>query len=282
MSEPLWGGVTLIEVTKRPKSVTEAASVELQQCHLCGKKRVLRQSHIWPAFAYKRYVSDIPKGGRFVDLFTMTIHNRQYKRPWLCDGCEQTFSDSERPIAALCDRLESDPDASQPYDEHLLRFATSVSWRTLKLNYENKENAAIERLWPAAKLWKQYLRGTRAGISPFTQHIYVNNDNPQGLDKMIGGMVFPPLAFVFSQIGPLLIVGLLDSERLSAGEKIVWRRSQIMGAGGTISPLRAWIMGRGDLENQNVTMPFAAFLDIHQRHLGEKAAARYAAGQQKL
>ena len=121
---------------------------QIGKCHLCGKTRVLRASHIWPQFAYKRYVADPSKGGRFVDLFTMTMHNRQYKRPWLCDECEQRFSKSETPTASLYDRLEASPDAKQPYGEYLLPFATSVSWRTLKLYYEDKSNGSIESLWP--------------------------------------------------------------------------------------------------------------------------------------
>jgi hypothetical protein len=254
---------------------------EPEACHLCSKKRTLRQSHVWPQFAYKRYVSVPSKSGRFVDVFTMTVQNRQYRRPWLCDDCEQTLSRSERPIANLCDRIETDPDADQEYDEHMLRFATSVSWRTLKLYYEEKPNAAIEKMWVAAKRWKQYICGSRTGIAPFTQHTYVVNDNPQGFDKMIGGVAVPEQSLVFSQIGPLLVIGLMNPQHLSAREKAIWRPAQITSPTDTIRPLRTWIAGRGDLGNQNITLPFAGLLAGHQSHLVAKAAAHYNATQSR-
>jgi hypothetical protein len=249
----------------------------MDKCHLCEKKRELKVSHVWPAFAYKRYVSDLTKGGRFVDLFTMTVHNKQYKQRWFCEDCEKWLCNSERSTANLCDRLEADPDANQAYDEHLLRFATSVSWRTLKLYYDDKTNAGIENLWPAANHWMRYLRGTRPGIQPYSQHIYVVNDNPQGLDKMLGGHVIEMQSLVFSQIGPLLIVGHMRPKKLSSGEMTIWKRSQLKSTGGSLKPLRVWIAGRGDLDNQNITLPFYALLASHQTNLGERAREHAAA-----
>lgn len=251
------------------------------KCHLCGNMRELKNSHVWPQLAYWRYVSDQSKGGRFADLFTMTLHGRQYKRPWLCCCCEQRLSDSERPIASLLDRLETDPHADQAYDEHLLRFATSVSWRTLKLFYDNMDNAAIESIWKAAKYWKHYLRGSRPGINPYTQHIYVINDNPHGFNKMVGGHVFEAQSLVFSQIGPLLIVGHMKPETLLTGDRAIWRRSQLSSSGGMLVPLRKWITGPEYSENQNITLPFAALLGLHQAEILKKVASRDWSGKPK-
>jgi hypothetical protein len=52
------------------------------------------------------------------------------KRPWYCDDSEQTVSHSERPIATLCDRLEAEPEAEEPYDQHT---ANGVSSNFIKL-----------------------------------------------------------------------------------------------------------------------------------------------------
>jgi hypothetical protein len=37
-------------------------------CRLCGNEAVLVDGHIWPKFAYKRYISDLTKGGSFIAL----------------------------------------------------------------------------------------------------------------------------------------------------------------------------------------------------------------------
>jgi hypothetical protein len=31
----------------------------MDKCHLCEKKRELKESHVWPAFAYKRYLTTV-------------------------------------------------------------------------------------------------------------------------------------------------------------------------------------------------------------------------------
>ena len=55
-------------------------------CHLCGQRRELVKSHVWPSFAYKRYVSDLKKGGQFFDLQTGNRNaQRQYTQPWFCE-----------------------------------------------------------------------------------------------------------------------------------------------------------------------------------------------------
>jgi hypothetical protein len=241
------------------------------QCHLCDQMAALQDSHVWSKFAYKRYAADQTKGGRFADLFKMELTNKQYTAFWFCEDCEKKFGESAAGI--LCQRIDEKPNATQPYDEKFLRFATSISWRTLKLHYEDKANAAIERLWKGAKQWKRYLRGTTGGINPYTQHVFVISDNIHGFDKMLGGMLVEAQSLVLSQIGPLLIVGHLKPENLSSGEKTIWRRSQIMSTGGSITPIRRWEAGRGDLESQNITIPFAYLLGVHQAVVIKKVAS---------
>ena len=237
--------------------------MEVGKCHLCGESKELPDSHVWPRFAYKRYASDLSKGGRFADLFTMTLHNKQYTCFWFCTDCERIIGATEDSTARLCVRIEDAPEADQPYDENLLRFTTSISWRTLKY-CQDKQNSALESKWEAAKRWKQYIRGTRGGVGPFTQHIYLINDNPHGFDKFLGGVVSPDNSLVLSQIGPLLIVGHLEPNLLSSDEKSIWRRSQILHTWGNITPLRKWVFGNGDPKHHNVTVRFVIMLGSNQ------------------
>ena len=249
------------------------------ECHLCDEIGELQNSHVWPKFAYKHYAADQSKGGRFADLFKMRITNEQYTAYWFCKECEKKFGESAAGV--LCDRIEKNPNAVQPYNEDFLKFVTSISWRALKLYYQDRDNGAIESLWKGAKQWKRYLRGTAGGISPYTQHVFVISNNLHGFDKMLGGMLIEAQSLVLSQIGPLLIVGHLKPERLSGGEKTIWRRSQVVSTGGSITPIRRWEAGRGDLESQNITIPFAYFLGLHQAAVVKKVVSGDWSGKAK-
>jgi hypothetical protein len=235
------------------------------ECQLCGELRELRGSHIWSQFAYKRYAADQSKGGRFADLFRMRLSNEQYKESWFCDECEQRFGEGAAGI--LCANIDKKPNAIQPYNEDLLRFVTSISWRTLKFFYKKRSNKSIEGQWPGAKQWRRYLRGDAVGVQSYTQHVFLISNNPHGFDKMLGGIVIEQQGIVLSQIGPLLIAGLLTPERISLRDAIIWRNSQIVRTGASLTPLREWRTGYGDPKRQHITMRFAAILGLHQREV---------------
>jgi hypothetical protein len=101
--------------------------MKIGKCHLCGKSGELQDGHIFPKFAYKRFTSNLAKGGQFADLQKQVLSNKQCRRSWFCSECEQNFGASEDYVAQLCDKIDSDPKASQTYDERLLRFAVSIS-----------------------------------------------------------------------------------------------------------------------------------------------------------
>src|SRR4051794_16421322 len=100
------------------------------RCRLCDRNGTLCRGHVWPSFAYKRWVSDHSKGGRFADLAKQQEHNTQYARYWFCHECDSSrLGDGE--AARFFERLERDPEAEIQYDHSLLKFAVSVSLRTL-------------------------------------------------------------------------------------------------------------------------------------------------------
>jgi hypothetical protein len=87
---------------------------------------------------------------------------------------------------------------------------------------------------------------------------------------------------VFSQVGPLLIVGHLKPQALSGGERAVWKGSQIVSTGGTLTPLRKWTFGTSnDPTIHNVTIQFTVLLGSFQASIIEKAASRIQSGQAK-
>lgn len=251
------------------------------KCHLCDKMKELRESHVWPAFAYKRFAADQSKGGRFADLSKQRLSNEQYTLPWFCSDCEQILSATENYAARLCTRIDNDPTGQHDYDENLLRFATSISWRTLKFYLAAEEGARSTRE-DAYSHWKRYLRGTRTGINPYTQHVYVIVNNVHGLDKALGGQVFPEQHLVLSQIGPLFIVGLLNPDRFSADDQITWRNSKIRSTGGTISPVKLWKTGEGNPKAHNITLAFARLLYGHEVTIYQKVVSGKWQGRQKV
>src|SRR5687768_382050 len=98
-------------------------------CHLCGAQEFLRESHVWPRFAYKEYVSDLERGGQFTDLQSMTRHGRQMKEAWLCDRCEQFFNRFETPAAAFLRNIKASSPGQFQYAPYFLPFTISMSWR---------------------------------------------------------------------------------------------------------------------------------------------------------
>jgi hypothetical protein len=98
-------------------------------CQLCGRRRDLKDSHILSKFGYKRYVSDLSKGGSFIDLAKGQRTNRQYTEYWFCWDCQQRISQSQHYVAKMLDKIHQEPDDLVTYDGRLLRFATSISLR---------------------------------------------------------------------------------------------------------------------------------------------------------
>ena len=247
--------------------------MEIGKCHLCGKIKELKKSHIWPQFAYKRFASNPAKGGQFADLTKQQLNNEQYTSFWFCHECEQILGKTEDYAARLCSKIEADPKKDHAYDERLLRFAVSISWRTLKYHTPGTHNRAVENKWEAAGIWKRYLRMSAPRIKSYTQHIFNVIDNPFGLEKMLGGALVREQSLVLSQIGPLLIVGHLKPQDLSAEEQITWRNSKVLSTGGSISPIREWKTGTKDPAANNITIRFTALLKSHELNVIDLASS---------
>ena len=131
-------------------------------------------------------------------------------------------------------------------------------------NTEDKGTGAVRNRWQAYDHWKRYLRGSRPGINPYTQHVFVIVDNAHGLDRALGGRIVREQSLVLSQIGPLFIVGQLDPSSLSADEERTWRNSRLCATGGTISPIQTWKTGTKDPAANNITKQFATLLMGHE------------------
>jgi hypothetical protein len=210
------------------------------ECKLCGGHAQLVESHIWPAFSYKRYASDLSKGGRFADMMRVNYSNSQYQEYWFCAQCDnELLGGMEKYAADFCAQLAEGAVNSYAYNNTLLPFVTSISWRVALFHIElDKLQLNVEEK-AALGTWKDYLAGRKTGIQPYSQHAFVAFDQDQGLGRHrgIGGEVYPAAGLVYSRLGPLHMVGWLDRRILNPAEQAIWARSELSPTGGTITQI---------------------------------------------
>lgn len=231
------------------------------ECRLCRQTRELERSHIWPRFAYKRYVSDLSDGGSFLDLNAGAKSNRQYTDYWFCGDCEDLLSRPESWAARFCDDIESSPASTRSYNDRLLDFCVGVSMRTLMYAIEMSEQSVPSMAHAAVRRWRRFLLGRSRTVAGFTQHLFIVHNEEFVRHLALGGQPFWDQRFMRSQIGPLHILGLLDRTGLSANERTIWAQSEVRAAGGQITPVTEWRVG------ENVTETVFRTLDAHEQRL---------------
>lgn len=207
-------------------------------CELCGNRGELRDSHVWPKFAYKRYVAEQAHGGRFTDLVKETHHNKQVTEYLLCADCEERLSRAERSTAQFLTQAGQRPTTSHQYGPPFHDFVVSISWRTT-LYYIRSTVHGADTLREPLRYWKQCLLGKRRQLGPYSQHGFLSfGQSLPGKDaewhRSLGGQVFVHEGLVLSRIGPLLLVGMLKRSQLSLAEIRIWEKSRIWPVGGAI------------------------------------------------
>jgi hypothetical protein len=152
--------------------------------------------------------------------------------------------------------MDRSPKSEHPYDARLLPFITSISWRSLKFHVPGEHPRAVEGQWQAARIWRRYLLRKSGGTKSYTQHVFNIIDNPFGLDMMLGGAVPGRSGLVLCQIGPLIMVGLLDPQNLTPEERAIRDNSRVRASGGVIKPIvnwRTWRTGKGQAHKHTIT-----------------------------
>ena len=229
------------------KGRQSVANLVVGNCQLCGKNKELRASHVWPKFAYRSYVSDLKRGGSFIDLAKEHRHNTQYTRTWFCGDCEGIFSVGEDAAARLCRKIEASPRVPQKFDGGLLRFAVSISLRTvlfhLEVHPEQITTDARGVLKPVIRCWKQFLMGKSTVVAPYSQHIFFVQHETFQLHLAVGGNFNVEHEIAFTQIGPLYIFGMLDRKKTSLADLKILRRSELHTEGGTMESISQMIGG---------------------------------------
>lgn len=199
-------------------------------CRLCGENKELRESHIVPSFVF-RWLKET-SGSGFL-RFGATPNRRVqdgYKYYWLCDDCEGLFSVWERKFAGrIFHPINAGADIRVVYDDYLLKFCVSVSWRVLRLMLEewrishfpeNLRDAAHE----TSEVWREFLLGIRPHPDRYEQHLlpldaiesYTGMDMPTNINRYILRTVDIDAvsnhkeAFIYSKLGRFIIVGFIE------------------------------------------------------------------------
>jgi hypothetical protein len=199
-------------------------------CRLCGRDKPLQDSHIVPAFVYKWLKETSATGflrfGREPNRRVQDGH----KRRWLCLDCEQRLSSWETQFASrFFHPINEDGAAKILYGDWMLKFCTSVSWRTLLMMKENgwltnftepQRKAAGE----AMSHWKQFILDHVPHPDRFEQHMIVFDaiesasagNLPANMNRYILRTVdldavrSDSTALILSKLGKIIILGFID------------------------------------------------------------------------
>lgn len=147
-------------------------SGEASQCALCRRSRTLRLSHIVPAFA-GRYLKETSSTGYLRSMVNPNLRRQDLgKRFLLCGECEELFSGWETVFSTEAfPKLQDDDFTELAYGAWFLKFAVSLTWRTLVSEkspllhdfpqFRQKVETTLEN-------WRLFLLGERK--KPGTEH----------------------------------------------------------------------------------------------------------------
>lgn len=197
-------------------------------CALCGNMALLRNSHIIPVFAF-----------RWLKSRSVTKHLRRATNPnvrvqdgdkpkLLCEECEQRLSARETIFNSKFFRPALSSNEAIRYDDWLLYFCVSLSWRVLthmfgKHDVSAYSDAQRSLAQAASECWKSFLLGTAPHPAQFCQHILVFRELrghpppelPSNINRyLLGGIEMDVVGdshslMTFAKIGPVAIFGMI-------------------------------------------------------------------------
>lgn len=221
-----------IDVSRVPRIMTTN-----ETCRLCDRKGILQESHIIPKFV-ARWLKNSSATGYL--RATPTPNRRSQdgvKVPLLCANCEGRFNQWETEVA---DRIfypfNKNRPKSLPYGPWFLKFAVSVSWRSLTYYLDMTKDApeysrpALDLMEKALKTWKEFIFDLRPHPDVFEQHLILfdaieSMKNTHGLPPnmnrfLIRGMHinlahsqgYP--SFIFTKMGRMALFGFIGMKHL--------------------------------------------------------------------
>lgn len=154
------------------------------------------------------------------------------KKPLLCSECEDLIGTSETQFATKLFHPWMGGNLEVPYDEWLLRFCVSVSWRVLlhckgqnpNAEYSEEQNRlAIV----AESTWREFLLRKRPHPAAFEQHLLIFGeiasstvpDLPTNINRFHAGPIMFDIIgtqnslMTFTKLGPFSVFGMIQKGR---------------------------------------------------------------------
>jgi len=206
-------------------------------CSLCGHEKELRESHIIPKFV-SSWIKRTSATG-FMRL-TPNINVRAqdgFKQYMLCQDCESLFSNWETSVANnIFHPHNRREDKEFSYGQWLLKFAVSVSWRSLTHYIENSKqqigykDADLLLFEKALVTWKDFIFDLRPHPGRFEQHMILvdtieSASNPESLESNMNRYLTRSLeinlaysadkpSFIYTKMAKIILLGFLDIQNL--------------------------------------------------------------------
>jgi hypothetical protein len=229
-----------------------------QSCALCNRLFApMERSHIVSKFVYQ-WLKDTSVTGFM--RFGPQVNRRDQdgiKDYFLCKQCEDRFSAFETSFAReVFHPFTQDNSICVDYNENVLKFAVSESWRILAYIKQKRglphfrgrhESAVAETL----STWRNYLLGLVGDIGRHEIHLLpfcgvvdcTGADVPPNLNRYlrraveIDVTVSDAAAFTYCKLGPLILIGLIEYPDVTHWENTKIGKSGRLAPGVSVSPM---------------------------------------------
>lgn len=228
-------------------------NVKLQPCGLCKKEAKLQLSHRMP-----KAVGNIIKKRSFTKKFR-SVHNPEKpeqdldKDYFLCEECEGRFSPKEGLfMQKILQPFRNSRRKEFQYDSWLNYFITSVSWRTIYGDAQDKEvtlgngfsESQFQKIQSSEKEMREFLLNQSSSMENIENHLifldetlYLGNDRPiqysqycnAAFGYLIGNSNSNAL-YIFHNLAGVLILTIIKKERSDK-----YRNTYVESNGGTFS-----------------------------------------------
>lgn len=201
----------------------------MTSCLLCRQQARILQSHVLPSFVFKSMKNRSATGHiRYSDNPNKRVQDG-VKRDWLCSKCEALFSGWEREFANRVFHPWLNGSLKTRYDDWMLKFCVSVSWRVLNhchgLNPATRYTEEQKALLIDAELtWRKFLLGELPHPGKFRQQFVIFDviedttvrDLPTNINRFMTGAIAMDIVgsgrslFAWSKLGRFQIFGTIQ------------------------------------------------------------------------
>ena len=200
------------------------------QCALCAQSTDLQASHIIPSFVFNWLKETSPTGYiRSSQNPNLRVQDG-IKPPMLCQECYQRFSSWEKEFYENCfTPLNCGDDSTVSYGPWMIKFATSISWRVLRI-YATKglltgcSDHIIMCSNQALSKWSQFFRDDAPHPGRHEQHMllvgfvdYTSISNtPFNINRYFARTIdfyvefFQIAGFTYAKMGKLILFGFIE------------------------------------------------------------------------